>query len=403
MKEVRSKMIDYTKLLNETAVDIKPSGIRKYFDIAATLDDVISLGIGEPDFYTPWPIRQAAIKALERGKTFYTSNAGMIKLREAISDYTALKTGVRYNPAHEIIVTVGGSEAIDLAIRTIVSQQDEVIIPEPSFVCYKPIVLLSGGVPVPIKTSEEHSFKLTADALKAAITPRTKLLILPYPNNPTGAIMTKEDLEPIAEILRGTNIAVLTDEIYSELTYGRKHFSIIGLDGMKERTIYVDGFSKAFSMTGWRLGYMCAPEEILKHSLKIHQYGIMSSPTVSQYAAIEALTACEEDVKMMVSEYDMRRKYLVNAFNSLGLHCFTPEGAFYVFPSIKSTGLSSDEFCERLLYRKRVAVIPGNAFGDCGEGFVRVSYAYSINHLREAIKRIGEFLTELKNNGYKDN
>ena len=391
-------MIDYDKLITKRAAEMRPSGIRKFFDLVADMPDCISLGVGEPDFQTPWSIRDAAISSLEAGRTKYTSNIGLKELREEISRWMDRKYDLKYKE-DEILVTVGGSEAIDLAIRTIVSQQDEVIIPEPSFVCYKPIVLLSGGVPVPIKTSEGHSFKLTADALKAAITPRTKLLILPYPNNPTGAIMTKEDLEPIAEILRGTNIAVLTDEIYSELTYGRQHFSIIGLDGMRERTIYVNGFSKAFSMTGWRLGYMCAPEEILKHSLKIHQYGIMSSPTVSQYAAIEALTACEEDVKMMVSEYDMRRKYLVNAFNSLGLHCFTPEGAFYVFPSIKSTGLSSDEFCERLLYHKRVAVIPGNAFGDCGEGFVRVSYAYSINHLREAIERISEFLTELKGNG----
>lgn len=390
-------MIDYNSLLGKTAVEIKPSGIRKYFDIAATLDDVISLGIGEPDFYTPWPIRRAAIMALERGKTAYTANAGLIKLRRAISDYTFNKTGVRYDPAKEVVVTVGGSEAIDLTVRTLIDPGDEVIIPEPSFVCYKPIVMLAGGVPVTVETSAENNFKLTAKALKAAITPKTKLLVLPYPNNPTGAIMTKEDLEPIAEVLKDTNIAVLTDEIYSELTYGREHFSIIALDGMRERTVFVNGFSKAFSMTGWRLGYMCAPAEMVKHALKIHQYGIMSSPTVSQYAAIEALTSCDDDVKQMTAEYDMRRRYLINAFNELGLDCFTPEGAFYVFPCIKSTGLSSNDFCEKLLYSKRVAVIPGTAFGDCGEGYVRVSYAYSLKHLMEAIKRIKEFLKELSN------
>ncbi len=387
-------MMDYSKLLNKTAQEIKPSGIRKYFDIAATLDNVISLGIGEPDFYTPWPIRKTAITALERGRTFYTANAGLIKLREAISDYTYQRTDVKYNPSSEIIVTVGGSEAIDLTIRALIEEGDEVIIPEPSFVCYKPIVTLSGGKPVIINTTAEHSFKLTAQSLKEAITPKTKLIILPYPNNPTGAIMTREDLEPIARLLEGTNIAVLTDEIYSELTYGRKHFSIISLDGMKERTVFVNGFSKAFSMTGWRLGYMCAPNEIIRHALKIHQYGIMSSPTVSQYAAIEALTSCDDDVKRMVLEYDTRRRYLVNAFNELGLDCFTPEGAFYVFPCIKSTGLTSDEFCEKLLFHKRVAVIPGTAFGECGEGYVRVSYAYSLNHLMEAVKRIREFIEE---------
>ncbi len=391
-------MMDYNSLLGKTASEIKPSGIRKYFDIAATLDDVISLGIGEPDFYTPWPIRRAAILALERGKTVYTANAGLIKLRKTISEYTAKRTGVEYDPAKEIIVTVGGSEAIDLTVRTLVEPGDEVIIPEPSFVCYKPIVMLAGGTPVIIETKAEDNFKLTPDALKAAITPRTKLLVLPFPNNPTGAIMTREDLEPIAKILRGTNIAVLTDEIYAELTYGREHFSIVSLDGMRERTIYVNGYSKAFSMTGWRLGYLCGPNEIIRNALKIHQFGIMSAPTVSQYAAIEAMNTCEEDVRRMNSEYDMRRRYLVNAFNELGLDCFTPEGAFYVFPCIKSTGLSSEEFCEKLLYGKRVAVIPGTAFGDCGEGYVRVSYAYSIKHLMEAIKRIREFVSELNKN-----
>lgn len=388
-------MIDYSKAISKTAMNLKPSGIRKYFDVAQTMEDVISLGVGEPDFYTPWPIRRTAITALERGKTFYTSNSGLIKLREEICKYTASHTGAEYDAASEVIVTVGGSEAIDLTIRTLIEPGDEVIIVEPSFVCYKPIVQMSGGVPIIIETKEENSFKLKAGELKEKITSKTKLLILPYPNNPTGAIMTREDLEPIAEVIRGTDIIILTDEIYSELTYGKEHFSIISLDGMKERTIYINGFSKAFAMTGWRLGYMCGPKEIIKHALKIHQFGIMSSPTISQYAAIEALTSCEQDVKKMVREYDTRRRYLVDAFNRIGLSCFTPEGAFYVFPCIKSTGLTSDEFCEKLLYSKKVAVVSGTAFGECGEGYVRISYAYSQKHLREAIKRIEEFIKEL--------
>ncbi len=388
--------MDYSKILSKKAVGLKPSGIRKYFDIAAKLDNVISLGIGEPDFKTPWAVRREAIKALERGKTVYTANAGLIALRKQISEYTRERTGVEYDPDGEIIVTVGGSEAIDLTVRALVEPGDEVIIPEPSFVCYKPIVELTGGVPVVIDTKEEDRFKLRAEALKEKITDRTKLLILPYPNNPTGAVMIKEDLEPIAELLSGTDIMVLTDEIYSELTYGLKHFSVISLPNMKERTVYVNGFSKAFAMTGWRLGYMCAPKEIIKQAVKIHQFGIMSSPTVSQYAAIEALRSCEEDVANMVDEYDMRRRLLVDAFNRLGLNCFMPEGAFYVFPCIKSTGLTSDEFCERLLYSKRVAVVPGTAFGESGEGYVRVSYAYSREHLKTAVEKIGEFLEELK-------
>ena len=388
--------MDYSKILSKKAEGIKPSGIRKYFDIAAKMDNVISLGVGEPDFHTPWVVRREAIKTLERGKTVYTANAGLIKLRKAISEYTAKKTGVTYDPDGEIIVTVGGSEAIDLTVRALIEPGDEVIIPEPSFVCYRPIVELTGGVPVIIETREEDCFKLRADDLRAKITERTKLLILPYPNNPTGAVMTKEDLEPIAEVLKDTNIMVLTDEIYAELTYGAGHFSVISLPEMKERCIYVNGFSKAFAMTGWRLGYMCGPKEILKHALKIHQFGIMSSPTVSQYAAIEALQSCDEDVQNMVVEYDMRRRYLVDAFNKLGLHCFMPEGAFYVFPCIKSTGFTSDEFCEKLLYSKKVAVVPGTAFGECGEGYIRVSYAYSRKHLKAAIEKISEFLEELK-------
>lgn len=384
--------MDYSKIIGKKTESLKPSGIRKYFDIAAKMDNVISLGVGEPDFHTPWAIRREAIKTLERGKTVYTANPGLISLRRAISDYTASKTGISYDPDGEIIVTVGGSEAIDLTVRTVVEPGDEVIIPEPSFVCYKPIVELAGGVPVIIETKEEDSFKLRAEALKEKITCRTKLLILPYPNNPTGAVMKREDLEPVADIIRDTNIMILTDEIYSELTYGHTHTSVISLPGMKEHCVYVNGFSKAFAMTGWRLGYMCGPREILKHSLKIHQFGIMSSPTVSQYAAIEALKSCGEDVENMRDEYDMRRRLVADGFNKLGLRCFMPEGAFYVFPSIKSTGLTSDEFCEKLLYSKKVAVVPGTAFGDCGEGYIRVSYAYSRRHLMTALEKIGEFL-----------
>lgn len=392
-----SKAMDYTKVLNKTAAQLKPSGIRKYFDIAEKMGNVISLGVGEPDFHTPWVIRREAIRALERGKTFYTANSGLAQLRKEISEYTSKKTGIVYDPSGEIIVTVGGSEAIDLTVRSLVAPGDEVIIPEPSFVCYKPIVELAGGTPVIIETREEDSFKLKAKDLREKITDKTKLLILPYPNNPTGAIMTEDDLRPIAEVLEGTDIMVLTDEIYSELCYGREHFSVISLPDMRERTVYVNGFSKAFAMTGWRLGYMCGPREILTHALKIHQFGIMSSPTVSQYAAIEALRSCEADVQNMTAEYDMRRRFLVDAFNKIGLRCFMPEGAFYVFPCIKSTGLTSDQFCEKLLYSKRVAVIPGTAFGECGEGYIRVSYAYSRKHLSTAVEKIAEFLEELKN------
>ncbi len=389
-------MIDYSKVINKTTTEMKPSGIRKFFDLAATKKGTISLGVGEPDFQTPWPIRQAAITALERGKTFYTANAGLAELRGEISKYVNDRVHTHYDPDTEIIVTVGGSEAIDLSLRAIVEQGDEVLVVEPCFVCYRPIVDLCGGKVVTIETKAEDNFKLTKQELKDKITEKTKVLILPFPNNPTGAIMTKEDLEEIAEVLRGTNIIVLSDEIYSELTYGRDHFSIVEIEGMKERTILINGFSKAFAMTGWRLGYLCGPKEMVCEILKIHQYAIMSSPTVSQYAAIKALNSCRSDVKEMCDEYDMRRRYVVDGFNKLGLDCFTPEGAFYVFPCIKSTGLSSEDFCERLLFSKNVAVVPGNAFGECGEGFIRVSYAYSLKHLKTALKYIGEFLNELK-------
>ncbi|MBO4866558.1 MAG: aminotransferase class I/II-fold pyridoxal phosphate-dependent enzyme [Ruminococcus sp.] len=390
-------MIDYSKVLSPAIVNMKPSGIRKFFDIAQQLEGVISLGVGEPDFKTPWVVRREAINVLEKGRTSYTANAGLADLRKEASRYFSDRIGVDYDPNDEIIITVGGSEGIDLCIRSIVTAGDEVLIVQPSFVCYCPIVTLSGGVPVPIETKAENEFRLTADELRSKITDKTKLLVLPYPNNPTGAIMRREDLEEIADVLRGTNILVLSDEIYSELTYSGKHVSFASLPDMRERTIVINGFSKAYAMTGWRLGIAAAPRELTSQMLKLHQYAIMSSPTVSQFAAITALRECDEDIVKMRDEYDMRRRYLVDAFNKLGLDCFTPQGAFYVFPCIKSTGLSSSDFCEKLVYSKKVAVVPGNAFGECGEGFVRVSYAYSLSHLREAIKRIGEFLEELKN------
>lgn len=389
-------MIDYDKILNKKIQEIKPSGIRKFFDIAQEIDDVISLGVGEPDFPTPWSIRQKAIQTIENKRTIYTANAGLESLRKSISNYTKRHINIEYDPKTEIVVTVGGSEAIDISIRTLVNPGDEVLIVEPCFVCYSPIVSLSGGVPVPIETKMEDNFKLTAEALKAKITDKTKLLILPFPNNPTGAIMTRKELEKIADVLRDTDIMILSDEIYAELTYGRKHCSIAQIDGMRERTIMINGFSKAFAMTGWRLGYVCAPQPIAKQIVKLHQYAIMCSPTVSQYAGIEALDNCEKEVQKMVNEYNVRRRFLTDSFNRLGLTCFNPEGAFYVFPCIKSTGMTSEEFCEKLLHSKKVAVVPGNAFGESGEGHIRVSYAYSLNHLNEAISRIEEFINELK-------
>lgn len=388
--------MDYDKLLSKRVTEIRFSGIRKFFDIAATMDNVISLSVGEPDFKTPWNIRKEAVRTLEKGKTTYTANAGLIKLREAISDYTFKNNGIRYDPASEILVTVGGSEAIDGAFRALLDPGDEVLVPEPSFVCYAPLVNMAGGVAVTIETKLENNFKLTPEELKAKITDRTKALVLPYPNNPTGAVMRRNELEAIAEVLRDTNIIVISDEIYGVLTYGEeRHVSIAEIEGMKERTILINGFSKAFSMTGWRMGYSMAPAPITTQMLKIHQYGIMCSPTVSQYAAITALTECEEDVQNMKDEYDSRRRFVVKGFNDMGLPCFEPEGAFYAFPCIKSTGLSSQEFCKRLLQTKKVAIVPGDAFGDSGEGFVRVSYAYSLAHLDTAMQRIREFLNEL--------
>lgn len=389
-------MIDYDKVLSHKIRNIKPSGIRKFFDIAATMEGVISLGVGEPDFSTPWVIRKAAIQVLERKHIVYGPNIGIAPLRKAISHKIEKNHNIHYDENSEIIVTVGGSEAIDLAIRGILDVGDEVLVVEPCFVCYAPLVELMGGVAIPVPTKIENNFKLTVDDFKDKVTERTKMIIMPYPNNPTGAIMTREDLEPIAEFLRDTNIMVLSDEIYSELTYGRKHFSIIELDGMRERTIYVNGFSKAYAMTGWRLGYCAAPEPIIHQIFKIHQYGIMCSPYISQNAAIEALNSCDGEVTKMVDEYNVRRRYLVNEFNRIGLTCFNPEGAFYVFPCIRSTGLTSEEFCERLLYEEKVAAVPGSAFGDSGEGYIRISYAYSLKHLMEAMSRIEDFLKRLE-------
>jgi len=391
-------MIDYNKILSSTVRDIKPSGIRKFFDIANTMEGVISLGVGEPDFHTPWQVRSAGIHSLEQSNTRYTSNKGLEILREEIARYTQRKYGVSYDPMTEILVTVGGSEAIDMAIRAITEPGDEIIIPQPSYVCYEPITRLSGGVPVIINTKAENDFKVTPEELKNAMSERTKALILPYPCNPTGGIMEREDLEKLAEVLRGTDIVVISDEIYAELTFDNiRHTSTAAIPGMRERTILINGFSKAFSMTGWRLGYACGPEPLLNEITKIHQYAIMCAPTVSQYAAIEALRSCDEAVQEMVEEYDMRRKLIVKGFNKIGLECREPKGAFYAFPSIQSTGLTSEEFCERLLYSKKVAVVPGTAFGASGEGFIRASYCYSLHHIERALQLIAEFLEELKN------
>lgn len=389
--------MDYDKIIPDKIKSIQPSGIRKFFDIAQQVEGVISLSVGEPDFKTPWAVRKEAIRVLEKGKTAYTANSGLAELRRVISEYLLTTINTQYNPDNEIIVTVGGSEAIDMSLRALVAVGDEVLVPEPSFVCYSPIVSMCGGVPVPIVTRREDNFRLTAEALREKITPKTKALVLPFPNNPTGAVMRREHLEAIAEVIKDTDIIVLSDEIYSEMTYGgEKHVSFAQLPGMRERTIVINGFSKAYAMTGWRLGYVAGPQPIMKQMLKLHQYCIMSSPTVSQYAAIAAMTKCREEVDKMVEEYDMRRRLLVKGFNDMGLDCFEPQGAFYVFPCIKSTGMTSAEFCERLIYDKKVAVVPGDAFGKSGEGFVRVSYAYSVQHLTTALGRIREFLEEIK-------
>lgn len=387
--------MDYAKLMNKTVQELKPSGIRRFFDIAAEMENVISLTIGEPDFSTPWHIRQAGIKTLEDGKTWYSANAGMIRLREAIAAYCERHFSLSYDPKDEIIVTVGGSEAIDLSLRVLLQAGDEVLVPEPSFVCYAPLATLTGATAVPVVTTEKDSFRLTADALRAAITPRTKALIFPFPNNPTGGVMRREDLEAVAAVLRDTDIVVISDEIYGELTYGdTPHVSIAAIDGMKERTVRISGFSKAFAMTGWRLGYVCGPQPIMKQMLKLHQYALMCAPTTAQYAAIEAMENGDEDVVTMRNEYDMRRRYILQRLRDMGLPCFEPEGAFYVFPCIAKTGMTSEEFCTRLLKEKHVAVIPGTAFGDCGEGFVRISYCYSLKHITMAMDTMQAFLAE---------
>lgn len=390
-------MMNYEKILTDTIQNIPPSGIRKFFDVAATMKDAISLGVGEPDFVTPWAIREAGIYSLEKGRTYYTANAGLMELRQEIAEYNKRKYGITYNPQDEILVTVGGSEAIDLMVRCLVNPGDEVLVVEPSFVCYKPCTAMAGGVPVTIETLEKDNFRLLPEQLKEKITDKTKLLVLPFPNNPTGGVMSRADLEAIAEVLRGTDIMVLSDEIYGELRYddeGHTPFSVI--EGMRERTVIVNGFSKTFAMTGWRLGYAMGPAPIIKAMTKLHQYGIMSSPTTSQFAAIEALRSCDKDVEHMRSEYNYRRRFIVDGFRNMGLSCFEPLGAFYVFPCIKSLGMTSEEFANQLLQEEKVAVVPGNAFGESGEGFIRCSYAYSIENIEEALKRIARFVERHK-------
>ena len=386
--------MNYDELLSPAAKEMRPSGIRKFFDLAADMPHCISLGVGEPDFKTPWSVRDAGIRSLEQGRTKYTANAGLKELRAEVCNYLARRFELSYEPQN-VLITVGGSEAIDLAIRALVKPGDEVIIPEPCFVCYEPITQLVGGVPVHIATRAEDEFRLTAEQLRAAITPRTKLLIFPYPNNPTGAVMSAADMQAIAEVQRDTNLMVLSDEIYSELTYGLdRHVSFASLPGMAERTIVVNGFSKSYAMTGWRLGYAVGPVPVIKVMTKIHQSCIMSAPTTSQYAAITALHQCDDQIEMMRDEYNRRRRYVVKSLNDMGLTCFEPRGAFYVFPSIQISGLSSEEFCERLLKEKEVAIIPGSAFGACGDGYARISYAYSVDHLQTAMHRIRAFLQE---------
>lgn len=384
--------------LAKKVVEIQPSGIRKFFDVVSEMPDAISLGVGEPDFDTPWRIREEGIYSLERGRTFYTSNAGLKELKEEICKYLERKIQVSYDPSTEVMVTVGGSEGIDMAMRAMLDPQDEVLIPQPSYVSYLPCAVLADGVPVPIELQEKNQFKLTVDELKAAITPKTKLLVLPFPNNPTGSIMTKEDLEPLVDVIIENDIYVISDEIYSELTYGRDHVSIAAFPGMKERTIVINGFSKGFAMTGWRLGYACGPKAILEQMIKIHQYAIMCAPTNSQYAAVEGLRHCDPEVQEMREAYNQRRRFLMHEFKRMGLSCFEPFGAFYVFPNIQEFGMTAEEFATRFLMEEKVAVVPGTAFGDCGEGFIRVSYAYSLADLKEALGRLEKFITRLRKN-----
>ena len=388
--------MNYTDKLTESIQTVKPSGIRRFFDIVNEMDDVISLSVGEPDFQTPWHVREAGIRSLEKGRTWYTPNRGFKELREEITNFYKRKYNIEYDPRTDVVVTVGGSEAIDIAIRCLATAGDEVLIPQPSFVCYEPLTVMAGATPVIIETKAEDHFRLTAKQLEEKITDKTKLLILPFPNNPTGAIMERKDLEVIAEVIRKHDLMVLSDEIYSELTYnGKKHVSIAEINGMRERTVVINGFSKAYAMTGWRLGYALGPAPIMEMITKLHQYCIMSAPTTAQYAAIEALRNGDEDIRSMCEQYDMRRRLVVGMLNEMGLSCFTPEGAFYAFPCIRSTGLSSEEFCTRLLQAKHVALVPGSAFGESGEGYARLSYSYSIRHLNEALKLIKEFISEL--------
>ena len=382
--------------LSKTIVEIKPSGIRKFFDIVSEMKDAISLGVGDPDFDTPWQVRDEGIYSLEKGRTFYTSNAGLMELKEEISNYLDRRCHVHYNPKNEIIVTVGGSEGIDIAMRAMLDPGDEVLIPQPSYVSYEPCCILAGGKPVIIESKAENEFRLTKQELLDAITDKTKLLVLPFPNNPTGAIMEKEDLEAIAEVIIEKDIFVLSDEIYSDLSYKGDHVSITTIPGMKERTILINGFSKAYAMTGWRLGYACGPKEIIEQMLKIHQFAIMCAPTTSQYAAVEAMRNGEEDVAQMREAYNQRRRYLMHAFKEMGLDCFEPYGAFYVFPCIKEFGMTSEEFATRFLEEEKVAVVPGTAFGDCGEGFLRISYAYSLDNLKVALNRLAHFVFRLR-------
>ena len=382
--------------LSEKIIGIQPSGIRKFFDVVNEMPDAISLGVGEPDFDTPWHIRDEGIYSLEKGKTFYTSNAGLKELKIEISNYLKRRCNIKYDYEKEVLVTVGGSEAIDIAMRAMLDPGDEVLIPQPSYVSYVPCATLANGIPVIIELKAENEFRLTAEQLEAAITPKSKLLVLPFPNNPTGAVMERKDLEAIAEVIKKHDLFVLSDEIYSELTYLDEHVSIASLPGMKERTILINGFSKAYAMTGWRLGYACGPEVIISQMTKIHQFAIMCAPTTSQYAAVEALKNGDDDVAMMREEYNQRRRYLVHRFKEMGLECFEPFGAFYIFPCIKEFGMSSDEFATELLKSQKVAVVPGSAFGDCGEGFLRISYAYSLDDLKEALGRIEIFIEELR-------
>ena len=390
-------MMNYDTLISSTLKDIKPSGIRKFFNLLSEMTDVTALTVGQPDFVTPWHIREEAIRSIEEGKTYYTSNQGLPGLRRELSAYMKRRFDLDYSEKDEIVITVGGSEAIDIAIRSLLNPGDEVIIPTPSFVCYEPITRMAGGVPVIIETKAEDGFKLTPDALRRAITEKTKLLVLPFPNNPTGALLEREDLEGIAEVLRGTNVLVLSDEIYAELTYGDKHVSIANIPDMRERTVIASGFSKAYAMTGWRLGYLLAPEPLISPMLKLHQYAIMCAPTVSQIAAEEALKNGDEDIEYMKAEYDRRRRLITDGLRKIGLPCFEPRGAFYIFPYIGGFGLNSEEFCHRLLYEEKCAIVPGTAFGEGGEGYARISYAYSVKHIKEALAKIERFINRLKN------